>query len=160
TPETVIIGAPITGRTTLTVNGTGDIQLADERANILGARREGIDLVIKMRNGEELLVPGYFNAPGNLDIVVHEAGGGRWLFEDVLGTDQFVFDRLSGSEGMSPALIAALGGGWLLAMAGGGGGGGGGNGNDTGGGAPVETTPPTRPTDMLVSQDGTRVTGK
>ena len=150
TPEDVSISASQNANV-VTFNDLGSVTVHDEPSNVLGMRRaEGDDLIIKMRNGETILIKDYYGAPGNLEIYFEDGDGKLWVAENILGTEQFTFVAVEQEEatgmigGAGWGILGALG---LLGAAAGGGGSSDSDDDD-------DTTAPNAPTVELASDTG------
>ncbi|MEN4750874.1 BapA/Bap/LapF family large adhesin [Pseudomonas sp. Ps21-P2] len=156
----------------LSLNSPSVVQMPVPPSQVASVSRNGQDLVVNLKNGEHIKVANFFNtAPDgpNSDMVFQGEDGTLWqaqydtqsfngfTFDEVDSLDQLIADAGVVSGSTPTFAIAGLGllgaGGAAAAGVGGGGGGGG------GGGAPADTSAPLAPGNLLVSADGTLLTG-
>ena len=148
------------------------VQMPVPPSQVSSVSRNGQDLVVNLKNGEQIKVANFFNtAPEgpNNDMVFQGEDGTLWQAQyDTQSFNGFTFDEVNSLDeliadagvvgGSTPTFAIAglglLGAGGAAAAAGGVAGGGGG-----GGGNAADTSAPVAPGNLLVSADGTLLTG-
>ena len=159
----------------LSLNSPSVVQMPVPPSQVASVTRNGQDLVVNLKNGEQIKVANFFNAApdvANSDMVFQGEDGTLWQAQyDAQSFTGFTFDEVSSLDeliagagvvgGTTPTFAIAglglLGAGGAAAAAGGVAGGGGGGGG--GGGTPADTSAPLAPANLLVSADGTLLTG-
>ncbi|QSB18166.1 BapA prefix-like domain-containing protein [Pseudomonas sp. 15A4] len=149
------------------------VQMPVPPSQVSSVSRNGQDLVVNLKNGEQIKVANFFNtAPEgpNNDMVFQGEDGTLWQAQyDTQSFNGFTFDEVNSLDeliadagvvgGSTPTFAIAglglLGAGGAAAAAGGVAGGGGGG----GGGNAADTSAPVAPGNLLVSADGTLLTG-
>lgn len=157
----------------LSLNSPSVVQMPVPPSQVASVSRNGQDLVVNLKNGEQIKVANFFNAAPdgvNSDMVFQGEDGTLWQAQyDTQSFNGFTFDEVNSLDeliadagvvsGATPtwafAGLGLLGAGGAAAAGGvaGGGGGGGGGGNAT------DTSAPLAPGNLLVSADGTLLTG-
>lgn len=156
----------------LSLTSPSVVQMPVPPSQVASVSRDGQDLVVNLKNGEHIKVANFFNtAPDgpNSDMVFQGEDGTLWQAQyDTQSFNGFTFDKVDSLDeliadtgvvsGATPTFAIAglglLGAGGAAAAGGVGGGGGGG-----GGGTPADTSAPLAPGNLLVSADGTLLTG-
>ena len=149
------------------------VQMPVPPSQVASVSRNGQDLVVNLKNGEQIKVANFFNAAPdgvNSDMVFQGEDGTLWQAEyNAQSFNGFTFDEVNSLDeliadaglvsGATPtwafAGLGLLGAGGAAAAGGVAGGGGGGG----GGGSPADTSAPLAPGNLLVSADGTLLTG-
>ncbi|UZJ57669.1 Ig-like domain-containing protein [Pseudomonas sp. KU26590] len=159
----------------LSLDSPSVVQMPVPPSQVASVSRNGQDLVVNLKNGEHIKVANFFNtAPEgpNSDMVFQSEDGTLWQAQyDTQSFNGFTFDKVNSLDeliadaglvdGATPTFAIAglglLGAGGAAAAAGGVAGGGGGGGG--GGGNAADTSAPVAPGNLLVSADGTLLTG-
>jgi hypothetical protein len=157
----------------LTLNSPSVVQMPVAPSQVASVSRNGQDLVVNLKNGEHIKVANFFNtAPegANSDMVFQGEDGTLWQAQyDTQSFNGFTFDEVNSLDeliadaglvsGATPtwafAGLGLLGAGGAAAAGGVAGSGGGGG----GGGNAADTSAPLAPGNLLVSADGTLLTG-
>ncbi|MFP3926100.1 BapA/Bap/LapF family large adhesin [Pseudomonas sp. W5-36] len=157
----------------LSLNSPSVVQMPVPPSQVASVSRNGQDLVVNLKNGEQVKVANFFStAPEGptSDMVFQGEDGTLWQAQyDAQSFTGFTFDEVSSLDeliagagvvgGTTPTFAIAglglLGAGGAAAAAGGVAGGGGGG----GGGNAADTSAPVAPSNLLVSADGTSLTG-
>ncbi|WP_272905092.1 BapA/Bap/LapF family large adhesin [Pseudomonas petrae] len=157
----------------LSLNSPSVVQMPVPPSQVASVSRNGQDLVVNLKNGEHIKVANFFNtAPDgpNSDMVFQAEDGTLWQAQyDTQSFNGFTFDEVNSLDeliadtgvvsGATPtwafAGLGLLGAGGAAAAGGVAGGGGGGG----GGGNAADTSAPVAPGNLLVSADGTLLTG-
>jgi len=157
----------------LTLDKPSVVQMPVAPDRVASASRSGQDLVVNLKNGEQIKVANFFNAgPDGVhsDMVFQGDDGALWqaqydaqvfkgfTFEEVSSLDELIAGAgVVGSATPTWAFagLGLLGAGGAAAAAGGGGGGGG---SGAGAGSP-DTTAPDAPTGLGLSVDGLSLSG-
>ena len=150
------------------------VQMPVPPSQVASVSRNGQELVVNLKNGEQIKVANFFNATAdgvNSDMVFQGEDGTLWQAQyDAQSFNGFTFDEVNSLDtliadagvvsGATPtwafAGLGLLGAGGAAAAGGVAGGGGGGGG---GGGSPADTSAPVAPGNLLVSADGSLLTG-
>ncbi len=155
----------------LSLNSPSVVQMPVPPSQVASVSRSGQDLVVNLKNGEHIKVANFFNtAPDgpNSDMVFQGEDGTLWQAQyDTQSFNGFTFDEVGSLDeliadagvvsGTTPTFaIAGLG---LLGAGGAAAAGVGGSGGGGGGGTPADTSAPLAPGNLLVSADGTLLTG-
>ncbi|MFP3848163.1 BapA/Bap/LapF family large adhesin [Pseudomonas sp. W5-01] len=157
----------------LSLNSPSVVQMPVPPSQVASVSRNGQDLVVNLKNGDQVKVANFFStAPEGptSDMVFQGEDGTLWQAQyDAQSFTGFTFDEVSSLDeliagagvvgGTTPTFAIAglglLGAGGAAAAAGGVAGGGGGG----GGGNAADTSAPVAPSNLLVSADGTSLTG-
>ncbi|MDH0747150.1 Ig-like domain-containing protein [Pseudomonas sp. GD03842] len=179
--ENIVVADKVTSQ--IDARAWGNLQLKDPAVvqmpvapnQVASVTRNGQDLIVHLKNGEQIQVAHFFNTgPDGLasDMVFQDEDGALWqaqysaesfngfTFDEITSIDELIAGTGVVSGATSAWAIAGLGllgAGGAAAAAGGGGGGGGGNGGSPG--SPPDTTAPDAPTGLGFSANGLLLSG-